>query len=214
MQNDVLDPSPTTQLVTGPTKGTLVGGLATDGSFMYKPNIGASGTDTFTYTVTDSVGTSSPATVTIDLIASPQVVGTKYHGTRYHGTRYNGTRYHGTRDHGTRYHTLANASMVTYAQCGPRWAWVNPQITLYEETYLELTAALYDANGTRIATQQGFVANGVFYADLSEPLSVTWPVWQSPVPSGGAYIEVALEADPIDPARSTYTIKNVVGCQT
>ena len=54
----------TTNLVTDTTNGTLV--LATDGTYTYTPNVGFSGNDTFTYTVSDDYSqTSNTATVTI-----------------------------------------------------------------------------------------------------------------------------------------------------
>jgi VCBS repeat-containing protein len=51
--------------VTNPTKGTLA--LDPDGSFVYTPNAGATGTDSFTYTASDGFAVSNPATVTITL---------------------------------------------------------------------------------------------------------------------------------------------------
>ncbi len=51
--------------VVAPTKGTLV--LAEDGSFTYTPFADAFGTDSFTYTVTDPLGFSSTATVTLTI---------------------------------------------------------------------------------------------------------------------------------------------------
>ncbi len=56
------------QLVTGPTRGTLV--LNADGSFGYTPNANANGSDSFTYNAFDGQVTSlSPATVTIAITA-------------------------------------------------------------------------------------------------------------------------------------------------
>ncbi|MCS6560218.1 Ig-like domain-containing protein, partial [Curtobacterium flaccumfaciens] len=53
-----------TTIVTGPSHGTAV--VATDGSVEYTPTAGASGNDSFTYTVTDGSGvTTGAATVTI-----------------------------------------------------------------------------------------------------------------------------------------------------
>jgi hypothetical protein len=53
----------TAQLVNTPTQGVVV--LNPDGSFIYTPNFGAAGTDSFTYTASDGSSTSPPATVTI-----------------------------------------------------------------------------------------------------------------------------------------------------
>ena len=52
-------------LVTGPSHGTLLGGLAADGSFTYRPNPDFHGTDSFTYQATDGQAPSNVATVTI-----------------------------------------------------------------------------------------------------------------------------------------------------
>jgi len=48
---------------TGPTGGALT--LNADGSLQYTPNKKFVGTDTFTYTVSDGISSSAPATVTI-----------------------------------------------------------------------------------------------------------------------------------------------------
>ncbi len=53
----------TAQLITGTTNGIL--NFSADGSFTYKPNVGFSGMDTFTYRARDPVTNSVPATVTI-----------------------------------------------------------------------------------------------------------------------------------------------------
>ncbi|WP_124728240.1 cadherin-like domain-containing protein [Staphylospora marina] len=57
----------TALLVTGPTNGTLV--LNPDGSFIYTPNDGFEGTDSFTYQASDGSALSNVATVTIDVVA-------------------------------------------------------------------------------------------------------------------------------------------------
>ena len=53
---------------SGPSKGFLIAN--TDGSYVYTPNDGASGWDTFTYTISDPYGGTSSATVYIELGAS------------------------------------------------------------------------------------------------------------------------------------------------
>ena len=53
----------TVSLVSGPSNGTLT--LSPTGSFTYRPNEDAVGTDTFTYRVNDGASDSGPATVTI-----------------------------------------------------------------------------------------------------------------------------------------------------
>ncbi len=52
-----------------PSKGVVV--LNLDGSLVYTPNLGAQGTDTFTYQAYDGVAYSTPATVTIDINGVP-----------------------------------------------------------------------------------------------------------------------------------------------
>ena len=60
---DTDSPTLTATLGTGPTNGALV--LNSDGTFTYRPNAGFTGTDTFTYSVSDGTTTSNLATVTI-----------------------------------------------------------------------------------------------------------------------------------------------------
>ena len=52
----------------GPSHGTLT--LNSNGSFTYTPTLGFDGTDTFTYIASDSVASSAPTLVTIDVNAS------------------------------------------------------------------------------------------------------------------------------------------------
>jgi VCBS repeat-containing protein len=54
-------------IVTGPANGTLA--FSTDGSFTYTPNAGFSGSDGFTYVVSDGTTTSSIAAVTVEVKA-------------------------------------------------------------------------------------------------------------------------------------------------
>jgi hypothetical protein len=58
----------TATLVAGPTSGALA--LAPDGGFTYAPDIGFSGTDTFTYRVEDGTGAADTASVVITVSAS------------------------------------------------------------------------------------------------------------------------------------------------
>ncbi|QUD89314.1 beta strand repeat-containing protein [Phenylobacterium montanum] len=51
----------------GPQHGALV--LNADGSFTYTPNAGFAGTDSFTYIASDSLGSSAPTTVTLNVAA-------------------------------------------------------------------------------------------------------------------------------------------------
>jgi hypothetical protein len=53
---------------TSPTHGTI--SINSDGTFLYTPNHGFSGTDSFDYTVTDSFGRTASATVTITVPAA------------------------------------------------------------------------------------------------------------------------------------------------
>ena len=57
----------TTSVVTGPAKGAVSHNV--DGSFTYTPTTNFTGTDTFTYRVSDGTATSAPATVTIAVTA-------------------------------------------------------------------------------------------------------------------------------------------------
>ena len=60
--------SPVVSLIAEPSNGTLT--LSADGAFEYVPDTGAtpfSGTDTFTYRLTDSTGRQSTATATINV---------------------------------------------------------------------------------------------------------------------------------------------------
>jgi VCBS repeat-containing protein len=54
-------------LETGAAKGTVV--YQGNGVFLYTPNAGAEGSDSFTYTITDGDGDKSTATVTVNLLA-------------------------------------------------------------------------------------------------------------------------------------------------
>ncbi|HQR14657.1 MAG TPA: Ig-like domain-containing protein [Nitrospira sp.] len=65
--NDPDSPTLTATLGTGPANGSLV--LNPDGTFTYRPNVGFTGTDTFTYSVSDGTTTSNVATVTITVTA-------------------------------------------------------------------------------------------------------------------------------------------------
>jgi len=62
----------------GPTHGTL--SLNPDGSFTYTPSAGFTGTDTFSYTAGDGLDSSSPATVTLTVKASPPVSNPDFYG--------------------------------------------------------------------------------------------------------------------------------------
>lgn len=66
--HDVDGDALTASTVTSPASGTLA--LAADGAFSYQPNQGFTGTDSFTYAVSDGQATSAPATVTIT-VAQP-----------------------------------------------------------------------------------------------------------------------------------------------
>jgi VCBS repeat-containing protein len=69
LDNDVdadLD-SLTATLAAGPSNGTLA--FNSDGTFTYTPGANFNGTDSFTYTVSDGLATSAPATVTLTVTA-------------------------------------------------------------------------------------------------------------------------------------------------
>ncbi|MEG4409167.1 cadherin-like domain-containing protein, partial [Microcoleus sp. MON2_D5] len=61
----------TAAVAANPTQGSIA--LNNDGSFTYTPNAGFSGTDTFTYTVSDGIVNSAPATVTVSVNNNPPV---------------------------------------------------------------------------------------------------------------------------------------------
>ena len=74
MAND-FDPQGLTMTIashTNPVNGTLTLN-ASDGSFTYVPNAGFSGTDTFTYTLTNGIAESDPANVAITVGGRPVV---------------------------------------------------------------------------------------------------------------------------------------------
>lgn len=81
LQNDSPE-SVTVTSYTQPTNGTVT--VNEDGSYTYKPNTDFSGTDSFTYTITDSVGTTASATVTITVayVAPVQVPGPPDSGSK------------------------------------------------------------------------------------------------------------------------------------
>jgi hypothetical protein len=60
------------QLMSGPARGAVA--LSGNGSFVYTPNAGVTGTDTFTYRVSDGTTTSPVATVTITVHGLPTAV--------------------------------------------------------------------------------------------------------------------------------------------
>jgi hypothetical protein len=66
--NDTGTGTLTTALVTGPTQGTLT--FNSDGSFVYTPNAGYVGADSFTYQTSDTYGQTS-GTATVNLTVSP-----------------------------------------------------------------------------------------------------------------------------------------------
>ena len=56
-----------TTAVTQPAGGSVV--INADGTVSYTPNAGFLGNETFTYTITDSSGESSTATITVSVLA-------------------------------------------------------------------------------------------------------------------------------------------------
>ncbi|MBL8808478.1 MAG: tandem-95 repeat protein, partial [Rhodospirillales bacterium] len=60
-------------LASGPQHGALQ--VAQDGSYVYVPNSGFTGTDVFTYVVTDALGATATATTTIEVASSVQDTG-------------------------------------------------------------------------------------------------------------------------------------------
>ena len=121
-------------------------------------------------------------------------------------------RTHVNRTRVNRTRTLGQAQIVTYVDCRSRWVSVNPQVTIDEDTFIRLSAALYDQSGQRIATPDGYLAYGDFFANFASPLTLTWPVWSGPVPAGGDHVDVMLEANPDTP--DAYVITATVSCKT
>ena len=69
----------TATIASPPTHGTLGNVNSATGVFTYTPaNNTYTGTDTFSYTVTDGIGTSAPATVTITINALPSAAAQSY----------------------------------------------------------------------------------------------------------------------------------------
>ena len=62
--------------ITAPAHGQLT--FNANGSFVYTPNAGFYGTDSFTYTATDGNATSAPATVTLTVYSVPVAYGGSY----------------------------------------------------------------------------------------------------------------------------------------
>lgn len=61
---------------TTPTNGALTSGVSSAGEFTYTPTTGYSGNDQFTYTITDSAGQSTSATVFLSISQAPNSVPT------------------------------------------------------------------------------------------------------------------------------------------
>jgi len=62
------------QIVTQPAHGALTLTNASTGTFSYTPASGFAGTDSFTFTATNTAGVSSPATETVTVIAPPVAI--------------------------------------------------------------------------------------------------------------------------------------------
>lgn len=73
--------------VTNPSNGILK--LKSDGNYVYTPNIGFIGTDSFTYMADDGINNSNIANVTIDVINNPPVANNQTIYTNLN-TQYNG----------------------------------------------------------------------------------------------------------------------------
>ncbi len=66
---DVEGQTLTYAISTPPAHGTITGFVAATGAYTYNPATNYNGTDTFNYTVSDGVATSTPATITITVTA-------------------------------------------------------------------------------------------------------------------------------------------------
>jgi VCBS repeat-containing protein len=79
---DANSDSLTATIVTGPTKGTIA--LNATGNFIYTPNAGFVGTDSFTYNVSDGTDTAPvPATVTINVTNNAPIAQTDTYSGRH-----------------------------------------------------------------------------------------------------------------------------------
>ncbi|NQE34158.1 Ig-like domain-containing protein [Microcoleus asticus] len=74
----------TAAVAANPTKGSIA--LNKDGSFTYTPNAGFSGTDTFTYTVSDGIVNSTPATVTVNVNNNPPTANSDSYTTAFNSS--------------------------------------------------------------------------------------------------------------------------------
>jgi VCBS repeat-containing protein len=75
---DLDDDALTASVITGPTNGTLT--MAEDGSFLYTPNAGFAGTDTFTYAAEDGAeAATAVVTITVNDVVQPPLT----HGDAY-----------------------------------------------------------------------------------------------------------------------------------
>jgi uncharacterized delta-60 repeat protein len=197
LQNDIHPGPISVQPFSGATAqgGTVT--IAADGSFTYIPATNFTGTDSFTYGATDGGVQKSDGTALIEVTALDPLEYTKYRYTKY--------RY-------TKYRDIAQAQLTAYAFCGPRLVSVNPQVTLFEPTLVQLSAALYDVAGNRLLSTSGYLVNDVYGGDPFQPNTLAWPDWTTPAPAGGAYVEVLLEADSDTPTPYTETV--TVPCAT
>ncbi len=85
--------------------------------------------------------------------------------------------------------------MEVFSSCRSRWVSVNPQVTIPHPGHVKVTAALRDTAGDRLASSD-FLVNDEFYGDPFAPTVLAWPTWNTPAPSGGAYVDVLVEIDP------------------
>jgi hypothetical protein len=200
LQNDTYPAGSTISatVTSPPTAGTL-DSFGADGSFQYTPPSPTfTGTVTFTYTATATPGgTSAPTTVTLIVAEADDPI----QGFRFRGFRFRGFRF---RD-------IEEVSLTSYSACRSRFVWVNPQVTIPTTAYVRVSAHLYDAADNRIASSE-YLVDGEYYGDPLQPTVLTWPLWTTPVPTGGTYAEILAEVDPGTP--DAYTVRGTVACQT
>jgi VCBS repeat-containing protein len=90
--SDVENSALTYTIVTAPTKGVVVITDATTGAFTYTPNLNATGSDSFAFTVSDGSLVSTPATISVNINAVNDVpVANAQSITPTEDTLYNGT---------------------------------------------------------------------------------------------------------------------------
>lgn len=95
---DIDGPAMSTILANGPSNGTVA--LQPDGSFVYTPNAGFEGEDSFTYRASDSLTETAPVDVTISVLSTPlrisEILASNLNGIETRTKEPEDTRFRGT----------------------------------------------------------------------------------------------------------------------